>query len=173
MQRTCVLSSGRPNLNAASRRGVFAERLHRVLDALDRPGANPDDAGNLENALPLTQLALYAPLDSAFDLWPAELLALLPRPLEPGIDTLADHAAFKLGEGAGDGLGAPKNTPVEIIGKLNTEINAALADPGLKLRFADLGGSVVGGSADDFAKLVSDETDKWGGVVRAAHIKAE
>ena len=71
------------------------------------------------------------------------------------------------------GLGAPKNTPVEIIGKLNTEINAALADPGLKLRFADLGGSVVGGSADDFAKLVSDETDKWGRVVRAAHIKAE
>jgi tripartite-type tricarboxylate transporter receptor subunit TctC len=71
------------------------------------------------------------------------------------------------------GLGAPKNTPVEIIGKLNTEINAALADPGLKLRFADLGGSVVGGSADDFAKLVSDETDKWGRVVRAAPIKAE
>src|SRR6185369_17266363 len=71
------------------------------------------------------------------------------------------------------GLGAPKNTPVEIIGKLNTEINAALADPGLKLRFADLGGSVVGGSADDFEKLVSDETDKWGRVVRAAHIKAE
>ena len=49
----------------------------------------------------------------------------------------------------------------------------ALADLGLKARFTDLGGSVVGGSADDFAKLVSDETDKWGKVVRAAHIKAE
>ena len=71
------------------------------------------------------------------------------------------------------GLGAPKNTPVEIIGKLNREINAALTDPGMKSRFADLGGSVVGGSTDDFAKLVSDETDKWGKVVRAAHIKAE
>ena len=71
------------------------------------------------------------------------------------------------------GLGAPKNTPVEIIGKLNREINAALTDPGMKTRFADLGGSVVGGSTDDFAKLVSDETDKWGKVVRAAHIKAE
>jgi len=71
------------------------------------------------------------------------------------------------------GLGAPKGTPVEIIGKLNREINAALADPGLRSRFADLGGSVVGGSPDDFARLVSDETDKWGKVVRAAHIKAE
>ena len=71
------------------------------------------------------------------------------------------------------GLGAPKNTPVEIIGKLNREINTALTDPDMKSRFADLGGSVVGGSTDDFAKLVSDETDKWGKVVRAAHIKAE
>jgi tripartite-type tricarboxylate transporter receptor subunit TctC len=71
------------------------------------------------------------------------------------------------------GLGAPKSTPVEIIGKLNNEINTALADPGLKSRFADLGGSVVGGTVNDFAKLVSDETQKWGRVVRAAHIKAE
>jgi len=71
------------------------------------------------------------------------------------------------------GLGAPKSTPVEITSKLNREINAALADSRLKSHFADLGGSVVGGSADDFAKLVSDETDKWGRVVRAAHIKAE
>jgi tripartite-type tricarboxylate transporter receptor subunit TctC len=71
------------------------------------------------------------------------------------------------------GLGAPKNTPVEITIKLNREINAALEDPRLKSHFADLGGSVVGGSADDFAKLVSDETEKWGRVVRAAHIKAE
>ena len=71
------------------------------------------------------------------------------------------------------GLGAPKSTPAEIIGKLNREINMALADPGLRSRFTDLGGSVVGGSPDEFAKLVSDETDKWSRVVRAAHIKAE
>jgi len=71
------------------------------------------------------------------------------------------------------GLGAPKGTLVEIVGKLNREINAALADPGLRSRFADLGGSVAGGSPDDFAKLVSDETDKWGRVVRATHIKVE
>jgi tripartite-type tricarboxylate transporter receptor subunit TctC len=71
------------------------------------------------------------------------------------------------------GLGTPKSTPVEIIGKLNNEIDTALAGPGLKSRFADLDGSVVGGTANGFAKLVSDETHKWGRVVRAAHIKAE
>lgn len=59
------------------------------------------------------------------------------------------------------------------VGKLNKEINAALAEPGTKSRFADIGGSVVGGSSTDFAKLVSDETEKWGKVIRAAHIKAE
>ena len=71
------------------------------------------------------------------------------------------------------GLGAPRNTPAEIVSKLNKEINAALAEPGTKSRFADIGGSVVGGSSTDFAKLVSDETEKWGKVIRAAHIKAE
>jgi tripartite-type tricarboxylate transporter receptor subunit TctC len=59
------------------------------------------------------------------------------------------------------------------VGKLKKEINAALAEPGTKSRFADIGGSVVGGSSTDFAKLVSDETEKWGKVIRAAHIKAE
>ncbi|MGB9157070.1 MAG: tripartite tricarboxylate transporter substrate-binding protein, partial [Chthoniobacterales bacterium] len=71
------------------------------------------------------------------------------------------------------GLDAPRNTPAEIVSKLNKEINAALAEPGTKSRFADIGGSVVGGSSTDFAKLVSDETEKWGKVIRAAHIKAE
>ncbi|MGB8552311.1 MAG: tripartite tricarboxylate transporter substrate-binding protein [Pseudolabrys sp.] len=71
------------------------------------------------------------------------------------------------------GLGAPRNTPAEIVSKLNKEINAALAEPGTKSRFADIGGSVVGGSSTDFAKLVSDETEKWGKVIRAAHFKAE
>ena len=71
------------------------------------------------------------------------------------------------------GVGAPKATPVEIIDKLNTEINAALADPKIKARLADLGGSVLVGSPADFAKLIADETEKWGRVIRAAHIKAE
>jgi tripartite-type tricarboxylate transporter receptor subunit TctC len=71
------------------------------------------------------------------------------------------------------GIGAPKNTPAEIVDRLNTEINAALADPKMKARFADLGGTVLPGSPADFGKLLADETNKWGKVIRAANIKAE
>ena len=71
------------------------------------------------------------------------------------------------------GVGVPKNTPAEIIGKLNKEINAGLADPKLKSRLADLGGTVLEGSPADFGKLIADETEKWGKVVRAANIKAD
>lgn len=70
------------------------------------------------------------------------------------------------------GVGAPKNTPSEIIDKLNTEINAALSDPKLKARFADLGGKMLPGSSTDFGKLVADETEKWAKVIRSAGIKA-
>ena len=69
------------------------------------------------------------------------------------------------------GLGAPKNTPIEIIDKLNKEINAALADPKFKARLADLDGTVLGGSPADFGKLIADETVKWGKVVKFANIK--
>jgi tripartite-type tricarboxylate transporter receptor subunit TctC len=71
------------------------------------------------------------------------------------------------------GLGAPKNTPAAIIGILNREVNAALADPAIKARIADLGGVVLAGSPADFGKLIADETEKWGKVIRAANIKAE
>jgi tripartite-type tricarboxylate transporter receptor subunit TctC len=71
------------------------------------------------------------------------------------------------------GIGAPKNTPNEIIEKLNKEINAALADRRIKARFADLGGTVLAGSPAEFGKLISDETAKWGNVVKFAGIKPE
>jgi len=71
------------------------------------------------------------------------------------------------------GLGAPKNTPTEIVDKLNKEVNAALADPSMKARLADLGGTALAGSPADFGKLIADETEKWGKVIRAANIKAE
>jgi tripartite-type tricarboxylate transporter receptor subunit TctC len=71
------------------------------------------------------------------------------------------------------GVGAPKNTSVEIIDKLNKEINAALADPKIKARFTDLSGSVLSGSTADFATLIAAETEKWGKVIRAANIKPE
>jgi tripartite-type tricarboxylate transporter receptor subunit TctC len=71
------------------------------------------------------------------------------------------------------GLGAPKATPAEIVDKLNNEINAGLADPKIKARLADLGGTPLVGSATDFGKLIADETEKWGNVIRALNIKAE
>ena len=71
------------------------------------------------------------------------------------------------------GIGAPSNTPVEIVDKLNKQIKAAIADPGMKARFAAIGGEPLGGSPAEFGKLISEETEKWGRVVRAAGIKPE
>ena len=71
------------------------------------------------------------------------------------------------------GIGAPKNTPTEIIEKLNKEINAGLADPRMKARLADLGGEAFAGSPNDFGQFIAAETEKWGKVIRAANIKAE
>jgi tripartite-type tricarboxylate transporter receptor subunit TctC len=71
------------------------------------------------------------------------------------------------------GAAAPKGTPAEIIGTLNREINAGLADPRMKARFAELGATEISGSPGDFEKLVAEETEKWAKVVRAANLKAE
>src|SRR4029079_14218463 len=65
-----------------------------------------------------------------------------------------------------DGRGAPKNTPAEIIDRLNKEINAGLTDPKIKARFADLGATVLPGSPADFEKLIAEETENWGKVVK-------
>jgi tripartite-type tricarboxylate transporter receptor subunit TctC len=87
----------------------------------------------------------------------------------PGIPTVAE---FVPGYEASTwfGIGAPKNTPTEIVDMLNKEINAVLADPRMKARLGDLGGTLTGSPAD-FGKLIVEETEKWGKVVRAAHIK--
>jgi tripartite-type tricarboxylate transporter receptor subunit TctC len=74
---------------------------------------------------------------------------------------------------AWQGIGAPRNTSAVIIEKLNKEINAGLANPVIKARLGDLGLSVLSGSPADFGKLIADETEKWGKVIRAANIKAE
>jgi len=71
------------------------------------------------------------------------------------------------------GIAAPKNTPAEIVARLNSEVNAALADPRVKASFADVGAAVLPGSPADFGKLLADDTEKWGKVVRAANIKVE
>jgi tripartite-type tricarboxylate transporter receptor subunit TctC len=71
------------------------------------------------------------------------------------------------------GIGAPKNTPAEIIKKLNTQVNASLADANFQARLANLGATVLPGSPADFGKLIADETEKWGTVIRLANIKPE
>jgi tripartite-type tricarboxylate transporter receptor subunit TctC len=71
------------------------------------------------------------------------------------------------------GIGAPRNTPAEIIDKLNKEINAGLADAKMRTRLDDLGGTVLPGSPAEFGKLIADETEKWEKVIKFAGIKAE
>ena len=71
------------------------------------------------------------------------------------------------------GIGAPKGTSAEIVGKLNKEINAILAEPKMRARFAELSASLLGGSSADFGKLVADETEKWAKVVRFSGAKAD
>ena len=71
------------------------------------------------------------------------------------------------------GIGAPKNTPMEIVDRLNKEINAALADPKVRARFTELGTTVLPGAPRDFGKLIADETEKWAKVIKTAGIKPE
>ena len=71
------------------------------------------------------------------------------------------------------GIGAPKNTPAEIVDRLNREINAALADLKIKARLADEGGGQLALTPADFGKLIGEETEKWAKVIRAANIKPE
>jgi tripartite-type tricarboxylate transporter receptor subunit TctC len=71
------------------------------------------------------------------------------------------------------GMAASKNTPVEIIDKLNREINAALTDPRMRAKFAEIGGEPLAGSPSEFGRLIAEETDKWGKVVKFTGLKPE
>ena len=95
-----------------------------------------------------------------------------PVAVLPNVPRVAD---FLPGYEASDwyGICAPRGTPAEIINRLNVEINAGLADPRLKPRLAELGGTPLPGTPAEFGKLIAEETEKWGKVVRAAHMKAE
>jgi tripartite-type tricarboxylate transporter receptor subunit TctC len=90
----------------------------------------------------------------------------------PDVPAMADYLpGFEAS--AWYGVGVPKNTPTAIIENLNKEINAGLARPGLKARIADMGATVLTGSPADFGKLIADETEKWGKVVKASHLRSE
>jgi tripartite-type tricarboxylate transporter receptor subunit TctC len=71
------------------------------------------------------------------------------------------------------GMAAPRATPSDIVAKLNHEVNAALADPGIQAKLAELGGTIIAGTPDDFGKLIAEETDKWAKVVKATGATAE
>jgi len=88
----------------------------------------------------------------------------------PGVPSVADFVP-EFEASAWYGVGAPRSTRPEIIDKLNREINAGLADPTLKARLSDLGGMLIAGLPADFGKLIAEETEKWGKVVRFAGIK--
>jgi tripartite-type tricarboxylate transporter receptor subunit TctC len=90
----------------------------------------------------------------------------------PDIPTVADFVPGYEASGW-QGIGAPKNMPADIIERLNKEANAALVDPKMKARIADLGGVPSPMTPSEFGKFIADETDKWGKVIRAAGIKAE
>jgi tripartite-type tricarboxylate transporter receptor subunit TctC len=102
-------------------------------------------------------------------------LAVTTATRSPALPDLPTVGEFVPGYEASNirGVGAPRNTPAEIIDKLNKEINAALADPKIKARLADLGATVLVGSPADFGKLIVDETEKWAKVVTDRGIKPE
>jgi len=90
----------------------------------------------------------------------------------PDLPTMADFVPGYESSGW-FGIGAPRRAPAEIVGKLNSEINNGLADPKIKARLAVLGTTILGGSSAEFGKLIADETEKWGKVVKFAGIKPE
>jgi tripartite-type tricarboxylate transporter receptor subunit TctC len=93
-------------------------------------------------------------------------------PLLPDLPTIAEFVPSYEASGW-YGIGVPKNTPVEIVQKLNTAINAALSEPTTQARLAGLGGTALALSPTEFGKLIAEETEKWGKVIRAANIKPE
>jgi tripartite-type tricarboxylate transporter receptor subunit TctC len=136
------------------------------------------------NALAMTDL-LAGRVQVMFDTMPNSIQYIKAGQLRPlavttttrweGLPELPTVADFVPGYEASAwyGIAAPRNTPGDIIDKLNKVVNAALVDAKMKTRLADMGGTMLGGSPDDFGKLVISETEKWGKVIRTANIKAD
>jgi tripartite-type tricarboxylate transporter receptor subunit TctC len=124
-------------------------------------------------------------VDVVFATWPGSIayvradrlraLAITSATRSPELPEIPVMADFVPGLQSSNWVGivAPKNTPADIIVRLNTAVNAVLADPNMKARFAEIGATVFPGSPAEFGKLIVDETEKWGKVIRAANIKLE
>jgi tripartite-type tricarboxylate transporter receptor subunit TctC len=121
---------------------------------------------------------IFAPVSEAIQhIQSGKLRALAVTPATrlavfPDLPTVGDFVPGYEATGFG-GLGAPRNTPAEIIDRLNKECNAGLADPRIKTRFEELGGTVMGGTPAEFGKVIADATEKWAKVIKFAGIKAE
>jgi tripartite-type tricarboxylate transporter receptor subunit TctC len=121
---------------------------------------------------------IFSPVSSSLEYVKAGNLRALAvttatrSPLLPNVPAVAEFVPGYEAS-AWYGIAAPKKTPVNIIDKLNNEINAGLADPKLIARLAELGSSPFVGSPSDFANYIAEQTEKWAKVVAAAHIKAE
>ncbi len=153
--------------------------LFKILAGLDLVHTPYRGAGQAQADL------LGGRVDGMFDTIPALIdpvrgarvrpLAVTTRKRFPALPDLPTVAEFVPGFEVNGvvGLGAPKGTPPEVVRKLNREINAAVAEPALQARFAELGAVTFTGSPEAFAEFLASESDKWGGVIRAAHIKAD
>ena len=132
-----------------------------MIGSARRPGADPVRRGTRHRRLRQDRQAACARGDHG---------ARMPD--LPEVPTVADTVpGYEASQWYG--FAAPKNTPAEIVDKLNKEINAAIADPGMKAKLAAIGGEPMPGSPAEFGKLIADETEKWGKVVRAAGLKPE
>jgi tripartite-type tricarboxylate transporter receptor subunit TctC len=124
-------------------------------------------------------------IDVMFDVWPSSIGLIQSGKLRPlGVTTPKPVAALSHVPAIGDvvagyeasaiqGLSGPKDLPADIVSLLNGHVNAALADPVFKKRLEDLGGMVMSGTPTDFRKVMIEETDKWGGVIKRAGIKLD
>jgi putative tryptophan/tyrosine transport system substrate-binding protein len=145
-----------------------------IVASLNRPGGNITGVNIFTSEMGAKRLGLLHEMVPT-----AVLIAVLINPKNPNAETQskdipeAARSVAQRRRASGFGIGAPKNTPADNVDKLNREINAGLADPKIKARLADLGGEVLALSPADFAKLIAEETEKWGKVIRAANIKPD
>ena len=128
--------------------------IERLIEAI-----KPDASAGEAPELPAIEANRPNGTTGEVDFWTS-------REVRPVINSHVNYVSWS-------GVGAPKATPAEIVDKLNKEVNAALDDPKMKARLADLGGVALQGSPADFGKLIADETEKWGKVIKFAGIKSE
>jgi len=152
--------------------------LFKMMTGVDMLHVPNRSGGQITDLIGGQVQVVFSPLPSAIgQITAGELRALAVTSMSrwgamPDVPTLSEFVRGYEALGW-NGIGAPRSTPLEIIDKLNLEINLGLESPSIKARFSDLCATALAGSPADFGKLVAAETEKWGKVIRAANIKAE